>query len=62
MPLSVRLSIFYGSLCIFGGINMPFFPVWLESKGLGPHDIALVLAATMFLRIEIGRASCRERV
>lgn len=54
MPLSVRLSIFYGSLCIFGGINMPFFPVWLESKGLGPHDIALVLAATMFLRIVAG--------
>lgn len=54
MSLSVRLSIFYGSLCFFGGINMPFFPVWLKSKGLGPEDIALVLAATMFLRIVSG--------
>ncbi len=54
MSLSVRLSIFYGSLCLFGGINMPFFPVWLKSKGLGPEDIALVLATTMFLRIVAG--------
>lgn len=54
MSLSVRLSIFYGSLCLFGGINMPFFPVWLKSKGLGAEDIALVLATTMFLRIAAG--------
>ncbi|MBA4210617.1 MAG: hypothetical protein C0454_13905 [Parvibaculum sp.] len=54
MPLSVRLSIFYGSLCLFSGVQLPFFPVWLEAKGLGPTQISIVIAATMMLRIAAG--------
>lgn len=51
MSLSLRLSLFYASLCLFGGVQLPFFPVWLKSEGLGPEEISIIIAATMFLRI-----------
>lgn len=54
MPLAVRLSLFYASLCLFGGVQLPFFPVWLKSKGLGAQEISYIIAATMFLRIVVG--------
>lgn len=54
MSLPIRLSIFYASLCLFSGVQLPFFPVWLKSKGLGPQEIAFIIAATMFLRIAAG--------
>ena len=54
MSLSLRLSLFYASLCLFGGVQLPFFPVWLKYKGLGPQEISIVIATTMFLRIVAG--------
>lgn len=54
MSLSLRLSLFYASLCLFGGVQLPFFPVWLESKGLDAKDIGIIIAATMFLRMVAG--------
>lgn len=54
MSLSIRLSLFYASLCLFGGVQLPFFPVWLKYKGLGPQEISIIIAATMFLRIVAG--------
>lgn len=54
MSLSLRLSLFYASLCLFGGVQLPFFPVWLESKGLSAQQISVIIAATMFLRIVAG--------
>lgn len=54
MPLAVRLSIFYASLCLFSGVQLPFFPVWLKARGFGAQEISFVIAATMFLRIAAG--------
>ncbi|KAB7739015.1 MFS transporter [Parvibaculum sedimenti] len=54
MPLALRLSVFYASLCLFSGVQVPFFPVWLKAKGLGPQEISIIMAATMFLRIAAG--------
>ena len=54
MSLSIRLSLFYASLCLFAGVQLPFFPVWLKYKGLGPQEISIIIAATMFLRIVAG--------
>lgn len=54
MSLALRLSLFYASLCLFSGVQLPFFPVWLKTKGLGPQDISFIIAATMFLRIAAG--------
>lgn len=54
MPITLRLSVFYASLCLFAGVQLPFFPVWLRSRGLGPEEISYILAGTMFLRIVAG--------
>lgn len=53
MPIVLRLAIFYASMCLFMGIYLPYFPVWLTDKGFGPRDIALVLSGAMFLRIAV---------
>ena len=34
-----------------GGIQLPFFPVWLKAKGLDPGMIGVVLAAPMVVRM-----------
>jgi PPP family 3-phenylpropionic acid transporter len=54
MSLALRLSIFYGSLCLFSGVQLPFFPVWLKSVGLGPSEISIIIAGNMLLRIVAG--------
>jgi len=46
-----RLAAFYAAIFILSGIQMPFFPVWLEAKGLDPVTIGLVLAAPMLVRV-----------
>ena len=51
MPLAFRLSIVYASMCLFMGVYLPFFPVWLKAQALSPEQISLVIAATLFPRI-----------
>jgi PPP family 3-phenylpropionic acid transporter len=46
-----RLAAYYATLGIATGIGMPFFPLWLEYKGLDPAAIGIVLAAPMVVRI-----------
>ena len=46
-----RLAAFYATLGIATGFGMPFFPLWLEYKGLDPSAIGIVLAAPMVVRI-----------
>jgi len=36
------------------GIFLPYFPVWLESRGLSEERIALILAAPMIVRVVAG--------
>jgi PPP family 3-phenylpropionic acid transporter len=50
-PLGISLVLF--SCMLFGGIGiyMPFFPVWLESRGLTLTQIGLVLAIPMAVRV-----------
>src|SRR6516225_7805274 len=46
-----RLAAFYATLGIATGFGMPFFPLWLEYKGLDPAAIGIVLATPMVVRI-----------
>lgn len=46
-----RLAVFYSAIFLAIGIQMPFFPLWLEFKGLNAREIGLVLAAPMVVRI-----------
>ncbi|MEX1084100.1 MAG: MFS transporter, partial [Xanthobacteraceae bacterium] len=45
------LALFYCALFVAIGIQLPFFPLWLEAKGLDAQMIGLVLAAPMVVRI-----------
>jgi PPP family 3-phenylpropionic acid transporter len=47
----LRLALFYSALFVCIGIQLPFFPLWLEARGLDPHMIGLVLAAPMAVRL-----------
>lgn len=54
MPASqftFRLSFF--NLCLFlaSGVQLPFLPLWLQSRGLGTAEIALVVAAMTGIRV-----------
>src|SRR4026209_2487716 len=46
-----RLAIFYAALFALPGIQMPFFPVWLEAKGVDVGMIGIVLAAPIVARV-----------
>jgi PPP family 3-phenylpropionic acid transporter len=46
-----RLSLYYAALCLVFGVHMPFFPLWLDAKGLDAAAIGLVLALPMIVRV-----------
>jgi PPP family 3-phenylpropionic acid transporter len=46
-----RLAAHYATLGVATGFGMPFFPLWLEHKGLDAAAIGIVLAAPMVVRI-----------
>lgn len=46
-----RLAAFYAALFVLMGVQLPFFPVWLEAKGLDPELIGLALAIPMLTRV-----------
>lgn len=51
LPLTWRLSIWYAAMFLTIGLFTPWWPVWLESRGLGPGEIGIVLALTTWTRI-----------
>lgn len=48
---SWRLAAFYAAFFAFSGIAMPFFPAWLQAKGLDARATGIVLAVPMFIRL-----------
>jgi len=48
---SWRLATFYAAMFVFAGIVMPFFPVWLQAKGLDSRATGIVLAVPMLMRL-----------
>jgi PPP family 3-phenylpropionic acid transporter len=49
--LVARLAIFYAALFVQLGIQMPFFPVWLQAKDVDAGMIGIVLAAPIVARL-----------
>jgi MFS transporter, PPP family, 3-phenylpropionic acid transporter len=47
----VRLGALYAAIFGVFGIALPFFPIWLEQRGLKPDAIAIVLALPMAVRV-----------
>jgi PPP family 3-phenylpropionic acid transporter len=48
---ALRLGLFYAAYFLFGGIQWPYFPLWLEAKGLDARAIGLVIAVPMLVRL-----------
>lgn len=48
---TIRVSLFYGAVFLLIGFHLPYFPVWLEWRGLSPGEIGIVLAAPMVVRV-----------
>ncbi len=51
LSLSVRFATFYGALFFVVGVLLPFWPIWLQGRGLSPEQIGVVLAVGPWLRI-----------
>ena len=50
---ALKMGSFYAAYFLFGGIQLPFFPLWLEAKGLDPSTIGIVVAVPTMMRIFI---------
>ena len=46
-----RAAAFSASFFFANGAYMPFFPIWLASKDLGPGEISVILALPLLIRI-----------
>ena len=49
--ITARLSVFYGAVFLVVGFHMPFWPVWLHSRGMSASEIGLLLASAAWLKI-----------
>ncbi len=49
--IAARFAAFYGALFLVLGVMLPFWPVWLKSRGLDAGQIGLVLAIGPWLRV-----------
>ncbi len=47
----LRISLLFGTLFVPMGVHLPYFPVWLEAQGFDAGQIAIILAAPMFVRV-----------
>lgn len=52
--VGIRLSAFYAALFLSAGLYLPYWPVWLESRGLGPVEISLLFAVGRFASVISG--------
>lgn len=49
--IGARLALFYGAFFAAVGVHLPFWPVWLASRGLDAAEIGYVLAAAFWPRV-----------
>jgi MFS transporter, PPP family, 3-phenylpropionic acid transporter len=55
----LQLALLYGALYLSFGVQSPYLPVLLESRGLGAESIGLVLAINTAVRVFAGPAAGR---
>ena len=48
---ALKLGLFYAAYFFFGGVQLPFFPLWLEARGLDARTIGIVIAVPTLMRI-----------
>jgi len=50
---AIRVAAFYGALFVIYGMHVPYFPVWLDWRGLTAGQISIIMAAPFFIRLVI---------
>lgn len=50
-PVAVRLALFYTAYFAVAGIMLPYWPAWLEGRGLDPVSIGAVLAVGFWIKL-----------
>jgi PPP family 3-phenylpropionic acid transporter len=50
---ALKLGLFYAAYFFFGGVQLPFFPLWLEARGLDARTIGMVIAVPTLVRIVV---------
>ena len=48
---AIRLSCFYAAFFVFAGVHMPFWPIWLDGKGIDAPGIALIIASGICVKV-----------
>lgn len=48
--MAVRFSFYYAAIFLAVGIHLPFWPAWLEYRGLDPAEISLILSVGVWVR------------
>ena len=49
-----RISLHLAALFSVAGVHLPFFSVWLQSRGMSPTEISLILSSGILLRLFVG--------
>jgi len=49
--IAARLAAYYGVMFFLIGVMVPFWPVWMKSRGLTPEDIGVVMAIGMLMKV-----------
>lgn len=47
---AMRMSAFFGGFFLINGVALPWFPVWLENRGMSDVEIASIIAIPMVFR------------
>ena len=55
--IGLRISLHYAALFLVPGVYLPFFAAWLESRGLHPTEISIMLAVGILMRLVAGPAA-----
>ncbi len=50
-PEGLRLAVFYGALFTVIGVQLPYWPVWLEGRGMGPEAIGILVGAAFWGKV-----------
>jgi PPP family 3-phenylpropionic acid transporter len=50
---AARVSLLFGAIFVVAGANLPFFPVWLDWRGLGAREIAIITAVPLIVRVVV---------
>jgi PPP family 3-phenylpropionic acid transporter len=46
-----RISLGFSAFFLYTGLYLPYFPVWLKSRGLSPVEISTVLSMSLVIRV-----------